>query len=68
MDWKNYKVNYFMKGNPHIGGEFYSYKIEARSKRQAVDFAKEVYQKEFERGIRNLPPISKMSFTAIERA
>lgn len=65
MNWKRYEVRYFDKTNPHrLDRDFSRYRFEALNSQDAIKLAKNAYTKEFERGLRNLPDIRNVKFTA----
>ncbi len=69
MNWKLYRVNYYMPSNPHFGGrppfDFNYFKIEALNAKDALRMARADYLKAQENSVRNLPDIKLMKFVAI---
>ena len=68
MNYRYYIVAYRCTTNPQLITSFLGfdrYRIEAISAREAIKIAKERYKKEFDVGIRNVPPIKQVKFSIV---
>jgi hypothetical protein len=73
MSLKKYRVSYRSKSNPNFNApiqsvfDFNYYTIEAQTQKEAIAEARGLYEKEFQKGMRNLPSIKDMNFIATRR-